>query len=550
MKKQFDVPFQKVLTIAEKYNLSTEKMEKALAEMPYFLVTTPVVGGFSTGKSSLINAVLGEQLLSVNITPETAVPTEIVYGNDSATLIKQDGSKQTMPLDAFQSSVLTTDEYALVQIQTSNAFFQQIPSIQLVDMPGFDSDIMMHNKAIDQYVPRSLAYILAVAANEGTLRESIIQLLNELKLYQMPVYMVITKSKQVPPEVLEQTKAHLTETIRQFLNIQDVKIAVTEAKRSPIDIDEFKDLLLELQSQSEDIFNQVYTQYLQESCAEVAQYLTERLAQRDLSAEDIKLEKEQLEGELVALAEQFAQEKERFAGQIEKCIAAIQSKIANDLRASKETLVSLLLQNSDVTEKINTVVRNAVAVGIQTELEPRVKKYMRNVTENIKVSMYGNSTVELSASRLESDRRLEAALNSAAKPIISAITTGLGLSILGGPIGFAIGAALGVIASILIGDSISKKQEAERRELAQQKVEEIISSVCTDANGKVAAEITAYVDGLNEQLEQEIAAQRERKEKALADTEAKLQSTLQEKEEETAALQADLAQIRGVVNGI
>ena len=36
----------------------------------------PVVGAFSAGKSSLLNAILGNDVLSVAITPETAIPTE------------------------------------------------------------------------------------------------------------------------------------------------------------------------------------------------------------------------------------------------------------------------------------------------------------------------------------------------------------------------------------------------------------------------------------------------------------------------------------------
>ena len=98
MKIKFIPDYNTALGIAEKYSLNTEDITKALNELPDFRVTAPVIGGFSTGKSSLINAVLGEKLLSTNITPETAVPTEIISGNDTATLVSADGSESTMPL--------------------------------------------------------------------------------------------------------------------------------------------------------------------------------------------------------------------------------------------------------------------------------------------------------------------------------------------------------------------------------------------------------------------------------------------------------------------
>ena len=44
----------------------------------------PVVGGFSAGKSTAINAFLGEDILSVAITPETALATELRYTDGQA----------------------------------------------------------------------------------------------------------------------------------------------------------------------------------------------------------------------------------------------------------------------------------------------------------------------------------------------------------------------------------------------------------------------------------------------------------------------------------
>ena len=43
----------------------------------------PVVGGFSAGKSTLINQFLGENILSTALTPETALATELRYSENS-----------------------------------------------------------------------------------------------------------------------------------------------------------------------------------------------------------------------------------------------------------------------------------------------------------------------------------------------------------------------------------------------------------------------------------------------------------------------------------
>ncbi len=71
-------------------------------------------------------------------------------------------------------------------------------------MPGFDSGVALHNKAIDDYLPQSHAYILTFAATEPVIPDSIVNFLRELKLYRLPVYIVITKSKSVTPAQLDE----------------------------------------------------------------------------------------------------------------------------------------------------------------------------------------------------------------------------------------------------------------------------------------------------------------------------------------------------------
>ena len=62
-----------------------------------------------------------------------------------------------------------------------------------MDFPGWGSGNNKHGQAIDNYSPRSLAYCLVVSAGEGTLNETTHVALNELKLHNMPVIVIISK---------------------------------------------------------------------------------------------------------------------------------------------------------------------------------------------------------------------------------------------------------------------------------------------------------------------------------------------------------------------
>lgn len=76
------------------YDLSVERIDALQEEMVTAKVCTPIIGKFSSGKSALVNTLLGysKKILKEDITPETAIPAEIVYteSEDAVTIIKND----------------------------------------------------------------------------------------------------------------------------------------------------------------------------------------------------------------------------------------------------------------------------------------------------------------------------------------------------------------------------------------------------------------------------------------------------------------------------
>ena len=128
---EYKQKFIKLKEIQDKYGIDTAETVKILEGMDTYRVNTPVVGNFSTGKSSMINAIIGKPLLSVEITPETAVPTEIYYGNNKVYQYNKDDvvERRIEELPLTGLTVQTTD---LVKIEYDNDFLKEIQVLNFI----------------------------------------------------------------------------------------------------------------------------------------------------------------------------------------------------------------------------------------------------------------------------------------------------------------------------------------------------------------------------------------------------------------------------------
>jgi predicted GTPase len=129
-----------------------------------------VVGEFSSGKSYLLNALLGKPgLLAVDINPSTATITELESGReDEATAIYEDGRTQRIPLDVLNRfiAVGSADAGALheaptrVVVKTDSPFLER--GFVVADTPGLASIDPAHRRATLQFLPTADAVLYLI----------------------------------------------------------------------------------------------------------------------------------------------------------------------------------------------------------------------------------------------------------------------------------------------------------------------------------------------------------------------------------------------------
>lgn len=130
-----------------------------------------VVGEFKRGKSSFINALLGQEVLPVNASPATATVNRVTYGAvPRAYLCYKDGSRKDVELGELAGYVTKLTEESVGYAASIREAVVEYPSmfcqnyVDLLDTPGMNDDEGMSGKTIDSLGDVDLA-ILTVSAS-------------------------------------------------------------------------------------------------------------------------------------------------------------------------------------------------------------------------------------------------------------------------------------------------------------------------------------------------------------------------------------------------
>ena len=102
----------------------------------------------------------------------------------------------------------------------------------LVDMPGVDSDIEVHTKAILNYISRGTYYILLLHP-QNQLEKSVLKFINEITKYKQQFGVIYSRAKSC-----ENIKDEIEKTTRQTiqkLRGEDVSVGFIESKEGKVD---------------------------------------------------------------------------------------------------------------------------------------------------------------------------------------------------------------------------------------------------------------------------------------------------------------------------
>ncbi len=530
----------RLLELRQKYGLPGDALSKYISGMDHFQVVAPLIGEFSTGKSSLVNALLGRSVLSVNITPETAVPTEICYSSDEhAVVFGSNGGTETISVDEFQKREFSVDKVKKVQLYLNNAFLREISSVKLVDMPGFNSGIELHSRAIDEYLPDAEAYILLFSARSSTISSDMAGFLKELHLHGMPVFLLISKSRAVTEDELRICVERIRADAAKYLGLADVPVGVTNAKGHEQIIEPLQDDLRRIEADSQNIFRNDAKSRLQQHGSDLALYLETAIKRADLTPDELSGKIEEAKRKIESLKGKLHDAGSSFSSEVDECIAVARSRLQSALGNAAPSLADMLANHIDISDRVSMLVRETVMSSIKNDFAPRVKKYRERIAGLINVTLNINTDVSLPEDLVRMDNMTKEVIKKALPAILS--TLGFALS-------GAVGAVVVLALTSLLDGLLMKKHQDEKKRLAEAKIRnEVIPRVLEQASSSVRDALNSQLSEINEEVGKEAQAQVDAEEKALSDLRLKNANEKANRAESIDAMKKDLDEVRRIM---
>ncbi|HEY3938806.1 MAG TPA: dynamin family protein [Bryobacteraceae bacterium] len=197
-----------------------EKVESPTYEIAFF-------GRVSTGKSSLLNAIMGIELLPVGVTPITAVPTRIKNGPASQLLVwTAEGRFTQYNIDRLPEFVTEAqnrgNEKRIVRLLVEVPLPMLPDEVLLVDTPGLGSLALEGAAETLAYLPRCDLGVVLVDATSN-LQADDVGTVDALRAASVPALVVLSKVDLIPERdrqrLLDYTRTQLAHQLGMEIDV-------------------------------------------------------------------------------------------------------------------------------------------------------------------------------------------------------------------------------------------------------------------------------------------------------------------------------------------
>ncbi|HET6401879.1 MAG TPA: dynamin family protein, partial [Candidatus Kapabacteria bacterium] len=203
---------------AERLSREAAALADRISEGRFFVAC---LGQFKRGKSTLLDALLGEKILPTGVVPVTAIPTIIRYGDSAAAHVRGLGNEwRDIPLDSIADYV--TEEGNPHNERRTSAIEVFLPSALLaggmtfVDTPGLGSIFTHATETTRSFLPHIDAAII-VLGSDPPISADELRMVTEISKDVRELIFVLNKSDRVGEEERQAARIFSIQAIEERL---------------------------------------------------------------------------------------------------------------------------------------------------------------------------------------------------------------------------------------------------------------------------------------------------------------------------------------------
>jgi len=212
--------------------------EELMAKLAEDRFTLAVVGQFKRGKSSLMNAIIGRELLPVGVLPLTSAITILRYGPKERLLIRRSDVSlpfpQEEPVERLAEFVTergnpgNCKRVKTATIEVPLPFLRR--GLEFVDTPGIGSAIEANTATTLNFLPECDA-ALFVTSGESPFTSIELQFLKDIRQHVHKIFFVVNKMDLLGANERQEVLDFVRDTIRRQTDADDVKFFPVSSRR-------------------------------------------------------------------------------------------------------------------------------------------------------------------------------------------------------------------------------------------------------------------------------------------------------------------------------
>jgi small GTP-binding protein len=193
-----------------------------------------VLGLFKRGKSTLINALLSEEILPSEILPLTSMLTMVRYGERvSAKIVFQDGSVKDISPSQIQDYITESGNPGNImcvreaEIQAPSRILRN--GVVIIDTPGVESTYLSNTKTTYEFMEKVDAALFVLGVDLPISQQEV-ELIKHLKQYAAKIILVLNKIDYVDEATLKEALGFCEKVVEDTLKFDSITIFPTSAK--------------------------------------------------------------------------------------------------------------------------------------------------------------------------------------------------------------------------------------------------------------------------------------------------------------------------------